>query len=443
MTGDAVTRRASYGPKSPVVGERGTRTRRQIVDVTLDLFATWGFHATSVDDIARAAGISRATLYQYFESKDQIFVELMEECGSALLRVVRRLGPLGPTAEGFDNLHWWLGEWAWVYDKYATMFVQWAHIDSSEAALGEMVTRFSDAYADRISVRLESSGVRTADLRNTSSALAALVHRVNYLRHVGENRGLTDEMVVDSLAVVVQLALFPGTPAEILAAHGLQASDTDLRSLGRPPKHPVPTAGRFDHLSVRARRTVDHLLDAASRAFAARGYSSANIDVVVTEAGVARGTFYKYFQDKLDLLTALSEEATGQLGESAERFADIRPGEGAANQLRSWLAEFLPIEQRYAGVLRAWVERQPDDPTVRALGYQVGASLVDALGAVLAQVKRAYPLSPEVAALVLIALLERVPDELAAGSRPASGEAIVETLAEFIERGLLAGEPMA
>jgi len=125
-------RREGYGPSSLAVGERGARTRQRIVEETLRLFETQGFHATSVEGIAKAAGTSRSTLYQYFESKEQIFVELLDECGSALMRVVRRIGPLGPTRLGFDNLHWWLGEWAYVYDKYATMFVQWASVTASD-----------------------------------------------------------------------------------------------------------------------------------------------------------------------------------------------------------------------------------------------------------------------------------------------------------------------
>ena len=122
-------RRASYGAASPVVGARGARTRQQIVDVALQLFAERGFHGTVVEDIARSVGISRATLYQYFASKEELFRELVEESGSAQLRVMRRLARLGPTAEGFDNLHWWLGEVTWVYEKYATLFVQWANVD--------------------------------------------------------------------------------------------------------------------------------------------------------------------------------------------------------------------------------------------------------------------------------------------------------------------------
>src|SRR4051812_1211981 len=98
MTHPGAVRRASYGAASPVVGARGARTRQQIVEVALQLFAEHGVQATIVDDIAQSVGISRATLYQYFASKEEIFRELLEESGAALLRVMRRLGRLGPTA---------------------------------------------------------------------------------------------------------------------------------------------------------------------------------------------------------------------------------------------------------------------------------------------------------------------------------------------------------
>ena len=45
----------------------------EIVDAALEVFAEKGFAAAKLDDIARRAGISKATLYLYFESKEEIF----------------------------------------------------------------------------------------------------------------------------------------------------------------------------------------------------------------------------------------------------------------------------------------------------------------------------------------------------------------------------------
>ena len=97
-------RRPRRGPHGSRRGSsRGARTRERIVAEALRLFEQQGYRATSVESIARAAGTSRATLYQYFESKEQIFVELIDECGSALRRVARRIGVAAPTPANRDR----------------------------------------------------------------------------------------------------------------------------------------------------------------------------------------------------------------------------------------------------------------------------------------------------------------------------------------------------
>lgn len=53
-------------------GRRPSTTRASIVDVALDLFARQGYEATSVDQIAEAAHISRRTLFRYFPGKAAI-----------------------------------------------------------------------------------------------------------------------------------------------------------------------------------------------------------------------------------------------------------------------------------------------------------------------------------------------------------------------------------
>src|SRR5260370_19997125 len=151
-------RRASYGPTSPIVGKRGARTRERIVAETLSLFARIGFHETTVCDIAKAAEISPASVYQYFESKEEIFVELLDECGDALHSVMRRIGPLGPTEQGFENLSQWLLGWTGVYEKYGTLFVQWANGDLPGTAARGLVPDFLDASTRPIATAFLESG---------------------------------------------------------------------------------------------------------------------------------------------------------------------------------------------------------------------------------------------------------------------------------------------
>lgn len=54
------------------VGRRPSTTQDHITDVALALFASRGFDEVSVDDVAKAAGIARRTLFRYYASKNAI-----------------------------------------------------------------------------------------------------------------------------------------------------------------------------------------------------------------------------------------------------------------------------------------------------------------------------------------------------------------------------------
>jgi AcrR family transcriptional regulator len=45
----------------------------EVVDAAIEVFAEKGFSAAKLDDIARRAGISKPTLYLYFDTKEEIF----------------------------------------------------------------------------------------------------------------------------------------------------------------------------------------------------------------------------------------------------------------------------------------------------------------------------------------------------------------------------------
>jgi AcrR family transcriptional regulator len=59
--------------------------RRQLLDVACRVFAERGFHATAMDDIATAAGVTKPVLYQHFPSKRALFLELLDDLGKRLL----------------------------------------------------------------------------------------------------------------------------------------------------------------------------------------------------------------------------------------------------------------------------------------------------------------------------------------------------------------------
>lgn len=55
------------------------KTKDNILNASLKLFAEKGFHGTSINDIAKAANISKGLAYNYFDSKQKIIEAIFEE----------------------------------------------------------------------------------------------------------------------------------------------------------------------------------------------------------------------------------------------------------------------------------------------------------------------------------------------------------------------------
>lgn len=58
--------------------------RQQLLDVALGEFGASGYHQTSMVDIATRAGVTKPVLYQHFESKRHLFIEVLRDAGQRL-----------------------------------------------------------------------------------------------------------------------------------------------------------------------------------------------------------------------------------------------------------------------------------------------------------------------------------------------------------------------
>ena len=62
-----------------VAVEEDSAKRRGIVEGARAIFLAQGFDAASMNDIARAAGVSKGTLYVYFNNKEQLLKAIVEQ----------------------------------------------------------------------------------------------------------------------------------------------------------------------------------------------------------------------------------------------------------------------------------------------------------------------------------------------------------------------------
>jgi len=85
----------------------------EILDAALKLFTEKGFSSTRMVDVAKAAGISKGTLYLYFDSKESIFRDVVQQRITPQIdRFARIVDEFeGPNAELLRNMinGWWMG----------------------------------------------------------------------------------------------------------------------------------------------------------------------------------------------------------------------------------------------------------------------------------------------------------------------------------------------
>ena len=62
-----------------LVGDEDSSKRRQILDGARKVFMDLGFDGASMGEIARSAGVSKGTLYVYFDDKNRLFEAIVEE----------------------------------------------------------------------------------------------------------------------------------------------------------------------------------------------------------------------------------------------------------------------------------------------------------------------------------------------------------------------------
>lgn len=74
-------------------GDEHTAKRRQIIDGARGVFLAQGFDAASMNDIARAAGVSKGTLYVYFQNKEELFEAIVEQECDAQAEGIFNLDP--------------------------------------------------------------------------------------------------------------------------------------------------------------------------------------------------------------------------------------------------------------------------------------------------------------------------------------------------------------
>lgn len=182
---------------------RGQERRRQLLDYAAQRFAENGYHPTSVADIVGGLGVGKGVFYWYFDSKEQLFLEILRESQTDLRRMQRDTianepDPVKRLEMGVRASFDW-----WSKHPEIVNLVQFA---ATEAAFAKAVRRGTEVGVGDVVVHLKEAitegRVRDADPEVLAHAILGITGHL--AREFVHRRG-DDPSEIADLAVAMML----------------------------------------------------------------------------------------------------------------------------------------------------------------------------------------------------------------------------------------------
>jgi AcrR family transcriptional regulator len=361
----AVERRAPFAA-NPRVGAVGRRAQQRILDTALQVFAEVGYHRCGINHITKAAGCSRASFYQYFSSKEDVFRHLAGQVARQLTASAEALDRVTPDQAGWDALHAWIERHATIHNRYAPVFGEFRAAAQSDELVAAGAARTG---ARDVAIAQDKVWSTTLPNRQVHDVIALLLNIMSWtprlagmLRAALPPGSLPEERVTTALTDVAHRTLFgvregvnvhpaPSTPlprvpggAELLRRLQDESAPKDAPAVARP---------KFDRLVAATRRILIE-----------QGYHATRVDDIAEAAQVSHGTFYRFFDNKDHIVRLVTLQAIQELNQTFDQVPDLADALTNSQAVRQWLRRYKATQATQVAMLRIWADAIADDPVL-------------------------------------------------------------------------------
>ena|SRR5438132_9736296 len=194
-------------PEAGLRERKKARTRRGIADAAARLFAERGYEQVAVSDVAREAEVSEQTVYNYFQTKEQLVIDRDQEVQDELCRLIRARAPgITPAAairafvmdsvEGIRRIpaEQWLGEIGYLAAISPTVH--------------RLALEMSDRQATAIAIAIRETGAVTHEIARLQGMALAGVFQIIF-SEVGRRaqEGRSQDQIADELRPAIEAVL--------------------------------------------------------------------------------------------------------------------------------------------------------------------------------------------------------------------------------------------
>jgi AcrR family transcriptional regulator len=196
--------------KPSIRDEQRALTRARLLDAARRVFARRGFHAATVEEIAREAGATTGAIYSNFETKEELFLALFEDHVASQVRKYRELFARGTNLEersrgGADD---WMAYLREEPDSFPLLIEFWSY-----AVRDPKLRR---RYADRLAAfretfaQLIEEGARDLEIElppGFAERMGTVINALGNglaLEKVADPDAVPDELLGSTIALIFQ-----------------------------------------------------------------------------------------------------------------------------------------------------------------------------------------------------------------------------------------------
>lgn len=180
---------------TPLTEDETAKRRHEIFHKVVNVFLKQGFHETSMQEIAQAAGLGKSTLYDYFRTKDEILVYFFEDQFGDMADSTQKIALQNLSAD--KRLRQVMEQYLENLQANKSLFMKLTA--ESQRLKPESQKKIQDkrhAFQDMIRALIDE-GIREGVFRKVNSLLAA-------------------RLLLSAMTPVVYGSRFTGTPQEML-----------------------------------------------------------------------------------------------------------------------------------------------------------------------------------------------------------------------------------
>lgn len=182
-----------------------TETKERILTAAYGLFYRRGFARVSVDAIAAGAGITKRTLYNHFDSKDNLVAAMLDFQHNLALRQIADWVPAGRTGNAekmvddlFQNFKRWASKPRWTGAGFSRIAMELADLPGHPARAA--VRRHKTAIENLLEARLTECNINNPG--EVARQLVLIIEGCNILTLIHGDTGCADSAAAAARSLV-------------------------------------------------------------------------------------------------------------------------------------------------------------------------------------------------------------------------------------------------